>query len=88
MCEKQNVCEHRNEWLPGSTRDMAIEKFPHKDCRGRVARELQGSGRSKRAEFRISKEGSPQEQVGSREHRILELGDSPAWPLEAQSPTG
>lgn len=38
VCEKQNVCEHRNEWLPGSTRDMAIAKFPQKDCR-----ELHGS---------------------------------------------
>lgn len=34
VCEKQNVCEHRNEWLPGPARDLVIEKFPHKDCRG------------------------------------------------------
>lgn len=42
-CEKQNEYEHRNEWLPGSARDMAIAKFPHKDSRGRVAQELQSS---------------------------------------------
>lgn len=52
-----------------------------------MAQELQGSGGSKRAEFWTSKEGSPQEQVGSRDHRTLELGDSPSWPLEAQSCT-
>lgn len=34
MCEKQNVCEHRNERLPGPARDLAIEKFAHRDCRG------------------------------------------------------
>lgn len=25
MCEKQSVCEHRNERLPGPARDLAIE---------------------------------------------------------------
>lgn len=49
-----------------------------------MACELQGSARSKRAEFWTSKEGSPQEQVGSRGHGTLQLGDSPPWPLEAQ----
>lgn len=32
--EKQNVCEHRNVWLPGPARDLARRKLPHKDCRG------------------------------------------------------